>query len=274
MLESLSPPLPHRICEDFHSSLLARRIAAWTLADRWKAAIRGDEFTLPFNQIYKWRRGRTPAPVLPFQVLGDYVELIFDVLGLLQIQRLGNRPLENSMPSATSTPTTKLFVIEHADVFTDITVTFQVSSIYSSFVAQQLTSFIKLPFAQLNLNHSLHHLRPWDTPYPPDWNSCVIEPSHSYSGNHFTTIDLLRCVSITFFCIDGMLWSVHAHKDNNDSARKTWETFDETTQRMVEWHHVPFGDHDRLTDFGWIVSGQSFPLFQVSQASLLILLKN
>lgn len=61
-----------------------------------------------------------------------------------------------------------------------------------------------------------------------------------------------------------MLWSAHAHKDNSDSARKTWETFDEITQRMVEWHHVPFADNDRLISFGWITSGTSFPVFQVS----------
>lgn len=70
-----------------------------------------------------------------------------------------------------------------------------------------------------------------------------------------------------------MLWSVQAHKDKNDSALRTWETFDEPTKRMAEWHHVPFGDNDRLTSFGWIASGKSFPFFQVRQNWLLILWK-
>lgn len=142
MLDSLSSPLPQMICEDFHSSSLARRIATWTLADRWKEAIRGDELTLPVDQIYEWRRGYTPATVLPFQVLGNYIELTFDVLGLLKIQRMNVRPVENSMPSTSSAPTTKLFVIEQAQAFAEITVTFQVSSIASSFATQQLTIFI------------------------------------------------------------------------------------------------------------------------------------
>lgn len=143
ILDSLSSPLPRQICEDYHSSKLARHIAAWTLADRWKEAIQGDEITLPLEQIYEWRRGDTPAPVLPFQVLGNYVELTFDVLGLLRIRKLNVRPVENSVPPASPAPTTKLFVVEQAHVFADITVTFQVrfSFIYLSIQRGSPVSF-------------------------------------------------------------------------------------------------------------------------------------
>lgn len=127
------------------------------------------------------------------------------------------------------------------------------------------------PFARLQLTGRPEQFRVWDTPWPPQWQECVVDADYdsaTRAKSHLSTIDTRSSTGLTFFTCFASIWAIHTHTKRQPSAQCTFDTLSPKVKPFVQWVHVPLGAEDTITAFGWSRTNYN-ARFYVSLVSIL-----